>query len=80
MFVLPRGIADARLAVQRASNDWEWEAMNGAQGIFLDPPSGFSLDVKGPQDDEMWTPNMSAIRATICFINSTKRFEKEENA
>ena len=40
----------------------------------------FFLGAKGPQDDEMWTPNMSAIRATICFVDSTKRFEDEENA
>ena len=40
----------------------------------------FFLGAKGPQDDEMWTPNMSAIRATICFVNSTKRFEEEQNA
>ena len=40
----------------------------------------FFLGAKGPQDDEMWTPNMSAIRAMICFVDSTKRFEDKENA
>ena len=40
----------------------------------------FFLGAKGPQDDEMWTPNMSAIRATACFVDSTRRFEDEEKA
>ena len=40
----------------------------------------FFLRAKGPQDDEKWTPNISAIRATICFVDLTKRFEDEENA
>ena len=39
----------------------------------------FFLGAKGPQDDKMWTPNMSAIQATICFVKSTKRFEEAEN-
>ena len=39
----------------------------------------FFLGAKGSQDGEMWTPNMSAIRAAICFVDSTKRFQDEEN-
>ena len=40
----------------------------------------FFLGAKGPQDDEMWMPNVSVIRATICSVDLTKRFEDEENA
>ena len=39
----------------------------------------FFLGAKGSQDDEMWTLNINMIRATICFMKSTKRFKKKKN-
>ena len=40
----------------------------------------FFLGAKGPQDNHTWKPNVGAVRATVCYVKATKRFEDEDEA
>ena len=40
----------------------------------------FFLGAKGPQDNYTWKPNVGAVRATVCYVKATKRFEDEDEA